>query len=212
MEEVRNLKSLTMDELNGVIHAYPWFGAARIELCERMSKMGGSEWGKEQYADAAMYISSRNIVSDIVRSTRKEDYSDKDVEALLKEYIVPVDHRPVPEPVEGLVEEPVEGAAPAYHRTVKVVGGDFFSSEQYDQVQEAGDNYFSRFKAHRSEEKEDRTWEDPELGFCTETLAWIYADQGYYTEAKKIYSRLILRYPEKSAYFASLIEKLDKEN
>ena len=155
-----------------------------------------------------MYISSRNIVSDIVRSTRKEDYSDKDVEALLKEYIVPVDHRPVPEPVEG----PVEGASPAYHRTVKVVGGDFFSSEQYDQVQEAGDNYFSRFKAHRSEEKEDRTWEDLELGFCTETLAWIYADQGYYTEAKKIYSRLILRYPEKSAYFASLIEKLDKEN
>ena len=212
MDAVGKLKSLTVDELAGVINLYPWFGAARRELCERMARLGGSEWGKEQYADAAMYISSRNIVSDIVRSTRKEDYSDKDVEALLKEYIVPVDHRPVPEPVEGLVEEPVEGAAPAYHRTVKVVGGDFFSSEQYDQVQEAGDNYFSRFKAHRTEEKEDRTWEDPELGFCTETLAWIYADQGYYTEAKKIYSRLILRYPEKSAYFASLIEKLDKEN
>ena len=31
-------------------------------------------------------------------------------------------------------------------------------------------------------------------------------------ESKKIYSRLILRYPEKSAYFASLIENLRQEN
>ena len=91
MEEVRNLKSLTMDELNGVIHAYPWFGAARIELCERMSKMGGSEWGKEQYADAAMYIASRSIISDIVRSSIKNDYSDKDVKTLLKRFIAPDD-------------------------------------------------------------------------------------------------------------------------
>ena len=209
MDAIGKLNSLTVDELAGVITLYPWFGAARRELCERMAKMGGSEWGKEQYADAAMYISSRNIVSDIVRSTRKEDYSDKDVEALLKEYISPAPT--VAEPVEA-VKSAVPSKTEGYHRTVKVVGGDFFSSDQYDQVQEAGDNYFSRFKVRKSEEKDDRNWDDPELGFCTETLAWIYADQGYYTEAKKIYSRLILRYPEKSAYFASLIEKLDKEN
>ena len=194
MEGIRNLTTLSIDELTGVITLYPWFGAARRELCERMSKVGGSEWGKEQYADAAMYIASRTIVSDIVRATRKEDYSDKDVEALLKEYIV---KKPEPQ---------------TYRRTVKVVGGDFFSSDQYQQVQQAEDNYFSRFKVTRSDENEDRSWEDPELGFCTETLAWIYADQGYFAEAKKIYSRLMLRYPEKSAYFASLIEKMDKEN
>jgi hypothetical protein len=46
--------------------------------------------------------------------------------------------------------------------------------------------------------------------FCTETLAQIYADQGYYKQAKYIYSQLILRYPEKNAYFAALIEKLDE--
>ena len=47
-EGISRLKSLTMDELTGVINIYPWFGAARMELCERMSKVGGSEWGKEQ--------------------------------------------------------------------------------------------------------------------------------------------------------------------
>ena len=197
MESATNLKSLSMDELTGVITVYPWFGAARMELCERMAKVGGNEWGKEQYADAAMYVASRSMVSDIVRSTRKEDYSDKDIEELLKKYI------PAPSPAPAQKD---------HVSTVKVIGGDFFSSDQYEQVQQDGDNYFAKFKIGKSEEKEDRHWEDPELGFCTETLAWIYADQGYFTEAKKIYSRLILRYPEKSAYFASLIEKMDKKD
>ena len=42
-------------------------------------------------------------------------------------------------------------------------------------------------------------------------LSAYYAEQGYREEAKKIYSRLMLRYPEKIAYFASLIEKLDEK-
>lgn len=201
MEAVGNLKSLTTDELTSVIKNWPWFGAARRELCERMSKMGGSEWGKEQYADAAMYIASRTIVSDIVRSSRKEDYSDKDVQTLLKRFIAPdsstgVQSAAVPKP---------------YRRTVKVAGADFFSQDEYKDVTLEEDNYFARFKVTKSDESDGRKWEDPELGFCTETLAWIYADQGYYAEAKKIYSRLMLRYPEKIAYFATLIEKLDEE-
>ena len=38
-----SLRSLTMDQLTGVINLYPWFGAARKELCARMAKVGGSE-------------------------------------------------------------------------------------------------------------------------------------------------------------------------
>ena len=37
----KNLQSLTMDELTGVINLYPWFGGARKELCARMAKVGG---------------------------------------------------------------------------------------------------------------------------------------------------------------------------
>ncbi len=227
MEGVRNIKSLTMNELTGVIKAFPWFGAARVELCERMSKMGGGEWGKEQYADAALYVASRTIVSDIVRSSRKNDYSDKDVKTLLKRFIAP---EPAPEPVADAQEPgtgsgslrsapypgkgspgPVPAPMRTYRRTVRVAGADFFSSDEYEGVKVDEDNYFSKFKVARSEEGDSRGWEDPELGFCTETLAWIYAEQGYREEAKKIYSRLMLRYPEKITYFASLIEKLDEE-
>lgn len=224
-----SLRSLTMDQLTGVINLYPWFGAARKELCARMAKVGGSEWGKAQYSDAALYVASRTLISDIVRSTRMEDYSDKDVERLIKEYINPaVSSQPAQgqeysdsgqsSVAAGSAESAVgtreySSPQPADHsRQVRVAGGDFFSPEQYAAVRRDEDNVFSNFRTERYDEPDGRRWEDPELGFCTETLAAIYADQGYFAEAKKIYSRLILRYPEKSAYFASLIEKLQQEN
>ena len=37
-----DLGSLTMDELAGVVHLYPWFASARKELCSRMSRLGGA--------------------------------------------------------------------------------------------------------------------------------------------------------------------------
>jgi hypothetical protein len=44
--------------------------------------------------------------------------------------------------------------------------------------------------------------------FVTETLAKVYARQGNHQKAIKAYENLILKYPEKTAYFAALIKEL----
>ena len=81
-----DLKKLNLDELAGVVNLYPWFGGARKELCDRMSRMGGV-WGASQYADAAMYIGAREKMAHLLRASQQKDWSDADVEKLLKSYI-----------------------------------------------------------------------------------------------------------------------------
>ena len=259
-----DLGTLSLGDLMEVIKEYPWFGAARKELCARMSGIGGNDWGTVQYADAAMYIPSRELIAEMVLAAPADGSAVRDAAAVIKEYIAPSapagsamaagirTTSPAAASAGPAGVDPVRAAAAAgapagtrtaasaaasagtratapaaaaagevgasaasgqvYRRTVVPVGGDFFSKEEYASVTRESDKVFSRFKAARSEADEEGKWKDPELGFCTETLGRIYAEQGYFDEAKKIYSRLMLRYPEKSAYFASLIRKLDTEN
>ena len=195
MEGYMDLKKLNLDELVGVVNLYPWFGGARRELCERMSRMGKDAWGMEQYADAAMYVGSRAKLSSMLRAASSQDWSDADVEDLIKSYL----------------EEKQEAEA-AGKRKVYAGAGDYFSQEDYDHVRQTDDNVFSRYAAKAKKERPEVVDGDVEFDLYTETLAQIYAEQGYYDQAKSIYSKLILAYPEKNAYFAALIQKLDELN
>jgi len=195
-----DIKKLTLDELAGVVNLYPWFGGARKELCERMSRMGDGGWGEAQYADAAMYMASRRKLSDMMRSARRKDWEDADIEKLLKSYITEK-------------KEPEYASENGGRRKVYAGVGDYFSQDDYEQVRKADDNVFSRYAAKASQGKsspEEKT--DLHFDLYTETLARIYLEQGYPEQAKSIYSKLILAYPEKNAYFAALIQKIDELN
>ena len=192
-----DIRKLTLDELVGVVNLYPWFGGARKELCERMRKMGDDEWGRSQYVDAAMYVPSRTKMADLMRSSVSQDWTDADVEKLLKSYITEK---------EGTGEDASMG------RRIHVVGGDYFSQDDYDRVRRSDDKVFSRYAAKAKQEKSYEEVKDEEFDLYTETLAQIYLEQGYPDQAKSIYSKLLLANPEKNAYFAALIHKIDELN
>lgn len=71
----------------------------------------------------------------------------------------------------------------------------------------------------KSEKREKVAFFDPERmakkslddkeGMVSDTLARIYVNQGNYTKAIDAYERLILKYPEKSGYFAARIQKIE---
>ena len=100
----------------------------------------------------------------------------------------------------------------ALQKKVVVVGGDYFTQQEYDEVSRSEDRHFASFSAKQEKETAAADALVPDIDFCTETLAEIYREQGYIEQAANIYSKLSLRYPEKNAYFAALIEKLKEEN
>ena len=193
-----DIHHINLDELVGVVNLYPWYSSARLELCRRMARMGDA-WDEDQYAPEALYLPRRSILVSLLKRSRQADYSDKDVQELLASYLEPA------------AQEIVENEE-ARH-SVHVVGGDFFSQAQYDNVKKGSDNIFSRFAVQIRSEAAPTTEEPSPVAerFATETLARIFAEQGRPEEAKRIYSRLILDIPEKSAYFASLIDSLGSE-
>ena len=200
MEGYIDLKNLTFDELAGVVNLYPWFGNARKELCLRLAEMGDAGMVSSAVAEAALYVPSRRKLAGIVREKQSRDCTDKDMDALLRTYISG----------EG---KPADNGGSSDGRQVYVVGGDYFSQAQYDGIRNSEDNVFQDFARQASAERKNDDHEPEDMpGFYTETLARIYAEQGYPEQARKIYSQLILAYPEKNAYFAALIRKLEQEN
>ena len=67
MKGYMELKSLTMDELTGVVNLYPWFGGARKELFMRLLAHGDDAASGTAFSDAAMYVSSRRLLSKAFR-------------------------------------------------------------------------------------------------------------------------------------------------
>ncbi len=111
---------------------------------------------------------------------------------------------------------------------IVLAGGDYFGKNDFDEVKLDTAKPLDRFIAEKpsllrsntsSQYNENQPVEEIELGekfddsgFYTETLAKIYTEQCFYKRAIEVYAKLILLYPEKSTYFATLVQELKSKH
>lgn len=104
-----------------------------------------------------------------------------------------------------------------------VVGGDYFGRDDFESIKLDDSKPLDKFIAERpslvkqnplpeTKVSSEEFIEFDDTVFYTETLAKIYTEQGFYKRAIDVYAKLILLYPEKSSYFASLVQELKTKN
>ena len=200
--ETVSLKNNTIAELEKLVESYPWFAAARKELFLRMSAMG------EEYRRDALHRTVLYIYPDY--SAFREAYvlsSAAEVDEGVYEETVSVVSTDAGLSVTVPEAETEEQTAGPERKRIYVVGGDYFMPDDLRDVQ--GQDLSSLDSSRKSQVSSDSS-EFTDEAFYTETLARIYADQELYDRANEVYEKLILLYPEKSAYFAALKNDIKK--
>ena len=177
-----DLSHLSAADLQQLLEDYPWFTVARREA---IARQGGDETAlRRAVGRDAVFFLSRDQVLRLLTGK------------------VPQPQEEEPEP------EPEQPARPRYY----VVGGDYFGQEDFERLEQEGFSVTTPVFGARagSVEYAPAVVEDVdrERTMVSETLAEIYAQQELYQRAIEIYEKLILLFPEKSAYFATLIEKV----
>ncbi len=111
--------------------------------------------------------------------------------------------KPLPIAIELQIQpEPQPQPQPQPKKTKQELLDEFIKNQP--SISRGKETFFSAIEASRNSIVDEEN-------IVSETLAKIYLDQHYFEKAIKIYEKLSLKYPEKSIYFAALIEKAKNE-
>lgn len=210
--EAYSLEGYQITDLEKLLETCPWFPIARKELFLKMSAMG-EEYRKEALRRTVLYLypdysifREGYILSSAAVSAEPEPDEQQVYELDFSER--ERFQEPDDDPIEIQHEDGTPEAYPSVpHREIYVVGGDYFMPEELKNVQNQDISLLS--VSHETPSAGDGS-EFTDETYYTETLARIYADQELYDRANEVYEKLILLYPEKSAYFAALKNDIKK--
>ena len=123
---------------------------------------------------------------------------------LQQQYYENIFHITSVEELDKSLPQPPYAAPPAFeHKKKEQVIIERFIQEEPQIRPQSSDKLDNENKAKKSSEDRDE--------LVSETLAAIYSDQMLYHKAIASYKKLMLRFPEKSRYFAAKIEQLEKK-
>lgn len=208
-----NLRDLTVPEIEGILTKYPWYAHARKELMVKMSKMG-EEYRQDVLRRTALYVypDYKAFRNAYILAHRAEEVAKRQPEPVYDFGLE--EEMPVPESqvFQEASMEILPDTVQVSKKQIYIVGGDYFSNEDLRQVSGSNvETYSLNPDLEILEYKVDfDSSEFSDENYYTETLARIYAEQGLYSRAHDIYEKLILLYPEKSAYFATLKNEIKK--
>ncbi|MDR2292539.1 MAG: hypothetical protein LBE11_03595 [Prevotellaceae bacterium] len=197
-----------LQTLQNLIAENPWFSIGQQLLAKEIQRLKKDDF--EKYLNtAAIYSLNRNFLYDKLFDSFQVERDEIELQNVNIEDEPP--HNEVETEEQTVFDYPVS---------------DYFANQAID-VKETSEDIVDKFLAssqkisieHKNEKYEDgkmpeNTCTEPigEDGFVTETLAKIYAEQGYISKAIDVYEKLSLQDSKKSAYFAALIENLKKRN
>lgn len=180
-----------LSSIEQLISIYPWYQGARVELILKLAEIS-KETAREKLRESFSFVPFPEWIAtkiEGVENTKKRTENDEVIQSQIQQA-----------------------------KKIFVVGGDYFSREELESVnnenEAKADSPAIPVEAARSLERERAVKRDgansgvDPLIFYTETLAQIYTQQECWREALDVYSKLILLYPEKSVYFASLVNDI----
>lgn len=185
VETPHSFSGLDKTRLYALLDQYPWFAPVRARLCMDLLDDTGADAADGMFRDSLPYFPDGAYVAARMRQAVKRDYTDADLAVQIRSAI---------------------GDRPR----IIMAGGDYFSLSEYDSVRENHDADIRKMAIvdYSAPDPSAGVKRDEVFDLVSETLAQIYLDQGYPDKAKEIYVKLSLLNPEKSAYFAKIIEKL----
>jgi hypothetical protein len=199
------LNQETLPLLKELVERYPAFEAGWILYLKNLKNLNDSSFGQELIHGAIrindrrklyLFLNGKAGETETVESDEKSDTDESEIFNM----IFPAEYRlETPEKSDDPLSETVHSVQKASEKKFSLIEKFLEVQPKMPQKKEEGSASPSDSNNPKDEDDDD---------FVTETLAFIYARQGYNKRAIRIFEKLSLKYPEKSTYFAAQIEKI----